>query len=369
MPHDFSTSDHAVSLDELNGAGKSPAFDQAVDNGDIEDFQVIYRRGDEETILARPSRAIYFGDPELYRQEAAIFEQLERSDVLNLSQFPDNDRVFSELKACCRNGFAIPFVGAGMSVSAGCLSWRGYLLSLAQKANLDAGDIQTRLDEANDYEGVMEDVLRALGEPRFERDFERDFKAADDLSDSAVALLPQIFGRCVVTTNFDRVVEDTWRDANKNFREKVFGRGNTSTFFRAVTSGERYLLKLHGNLDSPAERVLRRTEYDAAYGSQTNPIDFDCPLPKILKRLFMSYSFVFLGCSLTADRTIQTFTRVCAEEGHGNLPHHFAILEYPDDFTAQGALNGRLAEAHITPLWYPEGEYGSVARILQLLLA
>jgi hypothetical protein len=82
----------------------------------------------------------------------------------------------------------------------------------------------------------------------------------------------------------------------------------------------------------------------------------------------MSYSFLFLGCSLAADRTMQTFLKVAQQEGRDNLPHHYAILAAPSDPLKKRALDVRLAEAHITPIWYTEGEHEYVADILQLLL-
>src|SRR5205823_7094262 len=208
-----------------------------------------------------------------------------------------------------------------------------------------------RLDENADYEGLIEDVIGALTQDRFERDFARDFDNIE-LADSAVALLPQLFAKCAITTNFDRVAEEAWSAAGAPFREKIFGRGNTSAFFRAIASGDHYILKLHGNLTLADERVLRKVEYDAAYGGDGN-IHFRCALPKLLKRLYMSYSFLFLGCSLAADRTMQTFLKVAQQEGSEYLPHHYAILGAPSTAEKKRVLDQRLADAHITPIWYP----------------
>ena len=47
-----------------------------------------------------------------------------------------------------------------------------------------------------------------------------------------------------------------------------------NAFFRAIPAGDRYLLKLRGNLDNAAERVLNKAEYDIAYGNdhrRSNP--------------------------------------------------------------------------------------------------
>ena len=69
------------------------------------------------------------------------------------------------------------------------------------------------------------------------------------------------------------------------------------------------------------------------------------PLSKVLRRLFTSYSFFFLGCSLSADRTIQTFFRVAGELGGDSLPHHYALLACPSEAAKKRVLDQRLADA------------------------
>lgn len=359
--------DHEATLEELAGIGKNRRFDEVIDDEGFEDIQVICKRGDEEIPLAKPSRAFYFGDRYLYEQEAKRFDQNEQARILNTDLFLRNSARFEELKRSCQRGFVIPFVGAGMSKNAGCPEWKEYLLNLCVDANLDQDSIRIRLEENGDYEQVMNDLVAKLGENRFNLDFERDFKTPDEIG-GAVALLPKLFDNSVITTNFDRVLEKVYEAEGKSFVEKVTGRGRANAFYRAIPAGERYLLKLHGNLDNAAERVLNKAEYDAAYGNDGN-VHFDCPLPKLLKRLFASYSFLFLGCSLSADRTIQTFMRVAQELEADNLPHHYAIMSSPSDSDRKHAIEQRLADAHITPIWYPDGEHEYVEEILQLLLA
>jgi hypothetical protein len=358
--------DHEALIDELRGAGKNRRFEEKLDDENDDEIEVIYKRGAKEISLAKPSRAVYFGDRAVYDQEASLFSQSERAAILCSADFPRNDQVFGELQRGCKHGVVLPFVGAGMSVGPGCPSWHEYLMRLAREGGLDVATIATRLEAQSDYEGVTEEVIEALGQLRFERDFERDFSRID-VTHGAISRLPQFFGKCAITTNFDRVAEEAWSKAGTPFREKVFGRGNTGSFFRAIASGDRYLLKLHGNLDSPAERVLRRAEYDAGYGDGGN-IHFEFPLPRLLRRLYMSYSFLFVGCSLAADRTVQTFMKVANQEGAGNLPHHYAILPCHTGVLKRKVVEDRLADAHITPLWYPEGEHELVEQILELLI-
>ena len=60
--------------------------------------------------------------------------------------------------------------------------------------------------------------------------------------------------------------------------------------------------------------------------------------------------------------------RVAQLEGPDNLPHHYALLASPADAAKKLAIENRLADAHISPIWFPEGEFQHVEEILQLLL-
>lgn len=358
--------DHEATLEELAGVGKNRRFDALIDDDEFEELQVICRRGEEEIPLAKPSRAFYFGDRNLYDQEAKRFDQEEKTRILNTDQFRGNLQVFEELKRACQRGFVIPFVGAGMSKSAGLPEWKEYLLGLCDDAGLSRDAIRQRLETQSDYEGAMNDIVQRLTINRFERDFERSFQVPEFVT-GAVTLLPKLFDCSAITTNFDRVLEQVYLREAKPFAEKVTGRGKANAFFRAIPAGERYLLKLHGNIDNATERVLNQSEYHEAYGQDTD-VNMSFPLPKVLRRLFTSYSFLFLGCSLSADRTIQTFIRVAGELGLDGLPHHYALLACPSDGNRRRILDQRLADAHITPLWYPDGEYEHVELVLGLLL-
>jgi hypothetical protein len=358
--------DREATLEELAGVGKNRRFDEVIDDEENEDIQVICRRDGVDTPLAKPSRAFYFGDRNLYDQEARRFDQQEKAAILNTGQFRNNLQVFDELKRSCHRGFVIPFVGAGMSKSAGLPTWKEYLLGLCVDAGLSQEAMLDRLETHDDYEGVTDEIVRRVTVNWFERDFERSFRIPDAIA-GAVTLLPELFDGSVITTNFDRVLERVYESGAKAFEEKVTGRGRSSAFFRAIPAGQRYLLKLHGNIDNAAERVLNNTEYAAAYGNEGD-VNMAWPLPRLLRRLFMSYSFLFLGCSLSADRTLQTFMRVAGEEGPDNIPHHYALLASPGDSGKKQVIDQRLADAHITPLWYPDSEHEHVEQILNLLL-
>jgi hypothetical protein len=280
--------DPEATVEEIAGIGRHPRFDAVINDKEDETIQVICKRGVDEIPLANPARAFYFGDRMLYDQEAKRVDLAEKQQTLNTDPFPRN--------------------GAGMSKSAGCPEWKEYLLKLCPEAELDRDAMRQRLEEQGDYEGVMNELVTRLGEPRFNLDFERDFSPPGELA-GAVMRLPELFDSCAITTNFDRILEDAYQKSAKPFAEKTTGRapaGMVNAFYRAIPAGDRHLLKLHGNLTNVAERVLNKAEYDDAYGNDGN-IHFDRPVPKLLRRLYTSFSFLFLGCSLGSVQNISHF--------------------------------------------------------------
>ena len=85
MPTSSHQLDHEATVEELSGIGRNRRFEQIVDDEEQEDIQVICRKPNPnskgkndkyvEIRLAKPSRAFYFGDRNLYEQEAKRFDE------------------------------------------------------------------------------------------------------------------------------------------------------------------------------------------------------------------------------------------------------------------------------------------------------
>lgn len=185
-------------------------------------------------------------------------------------------------------------------------------------------------------------------------------------------MLPRLFSSCVITTNFDRVLEDCYSQQQTAFTEKAVGLNNPHNFIKAMTRGQRYLLKLHGNIDVAEHRVFTKSEYQRAYGQDDQQtidfIDLAYPLPKLLAQLYVNHSFLFLGCSLDSDRTINTFELICERNPREEIADHYAILERPEDDQVFMAQNQRLSACNIKPIWYDYDQHEKVGEILELLL-
>ncbi|MDO3387959.1 SIR2 family protein [Gilvimarinus sp. SDUM040013] len=352
----------------LRDAEKYHGFEienRSIDDGDIE-YSVFFQKPNEDPVpLSKPSLALFHGDPLLYDEECRKLRDSRLSEVLSTEEFPRNLRNFEELQRAQKAKRITPFVGAGSSISAGCSSWVGYLRSKAIELGVDEAEVEKHLSEFL-YEDLLEKVQSQPRGRDFEFYFEQDFSHADP-EGSFSWVLPELFDGCVITTNFDRVIEDCFSRQGASFTEKVTGLNNPYNFLKAITRGDRYLLKLHGNIDDPAYRVFTKREYCSAYG-ETEVVDMSFPLPVLLSLLYQSQSFLFLGCSLSVDRTIATFKRLVEEEGSQKVADHFAIIERPEDGEGQDQLATLMTDCNIKPIWYESGQHYKVDDILGLLL-
>jgi hypothetical protein len=148
------------------------------------------------------------------------------------------------------------------------------------------------------------------------------------------------------------------------FWEKVVGNENTGRFIKSIYSGEKYLLKLHGNLDEQKDRVLTQHEYAQSYGSPE--LDLNLPIPKTLNKVFSCFTVLFCGCSLIADRYLRVLKH--AYDADKNfIPQHFAILVAPDDADERLFRDQFLAQHGISPIWFSDGDWDAPKNILRLL--
>jgi len=236
-----------------------------------------------------------------------------------------------------------------------------FLLQLSKIAEIDCTEIEKRLDNGK-YEELSEELIDKLGVPGFNEQLDNAFAMSKKMRGS-VLLIPELTKGSVITTNFDTILERAFWIADCPFQEMVIG-NQKSEFIKAITEGASHLLKLHGNVGSTQSRVLTKSEYCDAYGSEE--IDFNRPLPKALSRVFAHNCLLFLGCSLGNDRTMKLFHDVVKK--FDDLPNHYAITELPDDdkniYEREKFLNDHM----IFPIWYPNGQHECVEAFLTLLI-
>jgi hypothetical protein len=284
----------------------------------------------------------------------------------NLMKIGRNQENFDRLVDQIKSPLSIiPFVGAGMSSPLYPL-WGKFLMKMASETGMT--DCIQELLNKGFFEEAAEKLLIELGE-RYFRDFlEDEFspkKIIDIPQNGAVSILPLFARGPVITTNFDRLLEEVYQRAANPFKEKTLG-AQAGMISHAIVQDNHYLIKLHGDVQESTSWILTLEQYESHYG-QNKKVDLSLPLPKILKRLMSGgRSLLFLGCSLVSDRTIQIMAEITQE--YKEIAH-YAIVEIPDDEKKYQERLRFLSKHSIRPIWYPKDHHESLTILLQCLVA
>lgn len=277
-----------------------------------------------------------------------------------------NHSVYEELKNACQQGYIFPFVGAGLSVFCGYRGWPDVLKQLAKyvydpsirasiEAEIDKGELLYAAQEIqNNYPRIL-NVLQEIV------DYDKIKNCDQDkLYASAAYVLPYLFNSTLVmTTNFDRVLEEVYDKCHAKFG-KVITPYEPDLLTQSRQSNPHCLFKLHGDIGPEIHDIERlvftQTQYDKAYAH-------DSRLMQELPQWFQSKKLLFLGCSLEKDKTIDVLQQVMSKNPGLN---HYAILACrPGDIARRCIEMGDLG---ISAIYYPDGRYEAVRVILERLL-
>ncbi|NQZ58016.1 MAG: SIR2 family protein, partial [Lentisphaeraceae bacterium] len=158
--------------------------------------------------------------------------------------------------------------------------------------------------------------------------------------------------------------EQVYTDDNSHFRDGYMYGTQDSNFMGQLLSGGSCLLKIHGDFQNGSSQVFTKKQYADAYGAVD--IEFEKPLPQVLRQVYISNTLFFFGFSLETDKTLDVFSAVNRKEYQ--IPWHYAFLEMPES----GEVEERedfLSSLQIIPIWYPHGEHEHVDNFMEFLIA
>lgn len=299
-------------------------------------------------------------DPEAYNDLFLDWVQERKEELIEsaqniLDEFGLQDR-FGKLKEVFGRGAVVPFVGAGMSVPSGYPGWTAFLKQQIRETAIDPDEFDKML-RAGQYEDAAQSLSDALG-PAFNEAVENAFGRSRDIS-GCVNLLPYVFDSCVITTNFDDVTKRCYEAAERPFSEELSGE-NSRELPRKLAEGKRILLKLHGTSTSPRGRILTAIEYQRHYGDSEE-------LQRAIAAICCK-TLLFIGCSLTVDRTLTAMKAFVRANGHDNIARHYAFLPVPGSDAERIARRDALIECNVYPIWYPAGTHDESIEALLLAL-
>ncbi|USD21388.1 SIR2 family protein [Microbulbifer variabilis] len=271
-----------------------------------------------------------------------------------LEKYDNRDR-YESLKETFQEGVVIPFIGAGMSISSNYPGWKDYLRKVCSETRVDLSQLN-KLMATGKYEEAAQLLFDDMGAASFNEHLKITFSRKREIK-GPVNYLPKIFNSGVITTNFDSLLERTYADQGLKFEEIMLG-NSASEFPRLAATGKPFLLKLHGHANRQRDRVLTFAEYEAAYSEKA-------VLRTLVSHTFFAKTMLFMGCSLSSDRTLKLMADYVEEFGHENLPQHYAIVNLHES-EDRIARREQLVAANIFPIWYESSDHDEAIEALLL---
>lgn len=187
-------------------------------------------------------------------------------------------------------GRLVPFMGAGVSVSANGPEWRELIHRLAPLAGLHVGEEDalnglSMLDQASVLEQRFVEQSPEHGRERFRRAIADQVRL--ERYGLAPALLATLAPPQAITLNYDQLYEQATAD--------IGGSPLAVIADRSIEAGaDRWLLKLHGSVDRPESIALTRDDY-LGYRTTRNA------LSSIVKANLLTHHLLFVGFGFTDD--------------------------------------------------------------------
>lgn len=320
--------------------------------GDINIVNLSFERSRILSELEPSSYDVSFEEWMTQRKERLIDKARE---ILSLH---DNLNRFEQLKKTYDNGLITPFIGAGMSMQSGYPGWTKFLYDACNESHITIKDLTAMLN-SGEYEEAAQTLHDDMTSPVFNELLESAFKSDKKIYGN-INYLPMLFpSSSIITTNFDELIEKIFQGVDQGFDQIRSGK-TLNEVVRIMSQGTRLLIKIHGTCDLVSERVLLKNEYDAAYENGNDVKNF-------FERILFRQSLLFIGCSLSADRTLKAMTEVVKRCSADTLPRHYAFLELKDN-DDRVARRKALACSNIFPIWYPEGDHDESIEALFTLM-
>jgi len=181
----------------------------------------------------------------------------------------------------------VVFVGAGLSISAGFPNWSELVITI-----LDGiGDRDSKIPKY--IKAIQEDILTPL---EVLSKIEEYHEFAIEYLEKAIKK-PKIgikstihekiseLSSMIITTNYDSLLENTLSDYEKISYTNSYKIAKISEY-------DKYIFKIHGDIDEPDKCILFPQQYKKLYEDETASSIFE------LKKIISDKSLLFLGFSL-----------------------------------------------------------------------
>lgn len=285
----------------------------------------------------------------------------ERRFYLNIKDIfefnkPYNEENINTIIEKIKSNKIVPYIGAGMSMISSDIypSWGGFL-------DLTFDKFKNSLDEheynSKNFEDKADYLYEKIGKITFSNHIKEVF-AQEKLKDiqlegKAISLIPKIFKESLIlTTNYDKVIESSF--ARNNEVLTCAHPGHTEALNFALREENSLLFKVHGDINEPETSIiLTKEQYDNAYSNDE--------LKSSLQSVYSNKFILFLGCSLSTDRSIELLKQTCTAG-----MSHYAIIGSDEEHKGNRRLE--LENLHsIQSVIYPSSNHECLKTILEYI--
>ncbi|WP_426293289.1 SIR2 family protein [Dyadobacter endophyticus] len=205
------------------------------------------------------------------------------------------------------NGEAAIFAGAGLSVGAGFVDWRGLLKDIAEEIELEV-DKETDLISLTQFH-----VNEKGGRGRINQKIIDEFKEKAEASENH-KILSRLPIRTYWTTNYDSLIEDALEEASKRVDIKHMVSQLPDTTYKR----DAVVYKMHGDAKYPAQATITKDDYERYHRKNEAFVT-------ALSSDLISKTFLFLGFSFTDPNLDYILSRVRLFLDGDTRPHYCII--------------------------------------------
>ncbi len=207
-----------------------------------------------------------------------------------------------------RDGNAALFAGAGLSRPSGFVIWKELLRPLAE-------DIGLNIDDEHDLSAVAQYARNKSGNRAAINTSIIEAYSKDAAANDNVRILTRLPIYTYWTTNYDHLIEDGLREANRNADVKIDYKQLSST----KRDRDAIVYKMHGDSDHAADAVLTKDDY----------VQYDRNHPffrSVLQGDLISKTFLFIGFSFEDPNldSILSQIRLLLDE---NIRNHYCFMK------------------------------------------
>lgn len=223
----------------------------------------------------------------------------------------------ADLVADIANRKVVVFIGAGASKWAKPHSgnnfkdWSTFLDHAAKSTPPRIRRLVKERLEAKDYL-IASELLKSSLADRWSGVLAAEFQQAADISRLHRAII-SLGQRIVVTTNFDKLIENAWYDEKASRYPRVISKIDQQAF-KLFRDEESYLIKIHGSIDEPENIVFDKTSFQrSAFSNQF--------YQDLISTLLLTHTFLFIGFSMD-DPAVSLLVESHAYRFSDTRPHY-----------------------------------------------